>query len=150
MSPPLGGRRDRRGGHSHHLAPAYASDREGDNERGDPGQNAEAATARGMTGMESSRHEGGADVLSSVDDLYVALGVRLRERPGARWMVEMHPRTRADFDLHAFNDRFGADDIRLYESRYVAPGEYHLSQRGFGSGSDMSADEADYWPRSSG
>jgi hypothetical protein len=130
--------------------PAYTSDREGDNEHGDPGENAEAAAACWMTGMDSSRHEGGADVLSSPSDLYVALGVRLRERPGARWMVEMHPRTRADFDLEAFNDRFGADDVRLYASRYVAPGEYRLSQRGFGWGSDKGPDEADYWPPSSG
>jgi hypothetical protein len=103
-----------------------------------------------MIGVESSRHEGGADVLTSPDDLYTALGVRLRERPGARWMVEMHPRTRADFDLDAFNDRFRDDDVRIYASRYVAPGEYRLSQRGFGSGSDTGPDEADYWPSSSG
>ena len=81
-----------------------------------------------------SRHEGGSDVLGSAADLYVALGIRLRERPGARWMVEMHPRTRADFDLDAFNDRFDAQDVRIYASRYVAPGEYRLSQRGFGTG----------------
>jgi hypothetical protein len=65
-------------------------------------------------------------------------------------MVEMHPRTRADFDLKAFNNRFGADDVRIYASRYVAPGEYHLSQRGFGSGTDTGPDEADYWPSSNG
>ncbi|MDQ3949092.1 MAG: hypothetical protein M3282_01990 [Gemmatimonadota bacterium] len=100
--------------------------------------------------MDSSRHEGGADVLASPADLYVALGVRLRERPGARWMVEMHPRTRADFDLNAFNDRFGADDVRIYASRHVAPGEYRLLQRGFGTGSDAGPGEADFWPPSSG
>jgi hypothetical protein len=103
-----------------------------------------------MIGVDSSRHQGGADVLTSPADLYVALGVRLRERPGARWMVEMHPRTRADFDIGAFNDRFAADDVRIYASRYVSPGEYHLSQRGFGSGSDSGPGEADYWPSSSG
>ena len=81
--------------------------------------------------MGSSRHEGGYDVLASPDDLYVALGVRLRERPGARWMVEMHPETRAEFDLEDFNIRFGFQDVRLFESRYVALGEYHLLQRGF-------------------
>jgi hypothetical protein len=100
--------------------------------------------------VDSSRHEGGADVLASPADLYVALGVRLRERPGARWMVEMHPRTRGDFDLRAFNDRFGAADVRIYARQDIAPGEYRLSQRGFGSGSDTGPDEADYWPRSSG
>jgi hypothetical protein len=103
-----------------------------------------------MTGMDSSRHEGGADVLASPGDLYVALGVRIRERPGARWMVEMHPGTRAEFDLEAFNDRFDAYDVRIYASRYVAPGEYRLSQRGFGMGSDAGPDEADRWPVSSG
>ena len=100
--------------------------------------------------MANSRHEGGADVLASVADLYVALGVRVRERPGARWMVEMHPRTRADFDLAAFEDYFGARDVRLYASGRVAPGEYRLSQRGFGTGSDAGPDEADRWPASSG
>jgi hypothetical protein len=100
--------------------------------------------------MESSRHEGGADVLATPADLYVALGARLRERPGARWMVEMHPMTRADFDLVAFNERFGAHDVRLYANRYVAPGEYRLSQRGFGTGSDTGPGETDYWPASSG
>jgi hypothetical protein len=100
--------------------------------------------------MDDSRHEGGADVLCSAADLYIALGVRLRERPGARWMVEMHPRTRTDFDLDAFNDRFDAHDIRIYASRYVALGEYRLSQRGFGSGTDRGPDETDYWPASSG
>ncbi|MFN2566480.1 MAG: hypothetical protein ABR499_15900 [Gemmatimonadaceae bacterium] len=103
-----------------------------------------------MTGLDNSRHEGGADILASAGDLYVALGVRLRERPGARWMVEMHPRTRADFDLDAFTDRFGAHDVRIYASRYVAPDEYRLSQRGFGMGSDTGPDEADYWPATSG
>ena len=98
--------------------------------------------------MENSRHEGGADVLTSVTDLYVAVGVRLRERPGARWMVEMHPRTRADFDLDAFNDRFTRADVRIYASRYVAPGEYRLLQRGFGTGGRSGRDEPDAWPRS--
>jgi hypothetical protein len=102
-----------------------------------------------VTALDNSRHEGGADVLASPADLYVALGVRLRERPGARWMVEMHPRTRADFDLDAFNDRFDAHDVRIYASRYVAPGEYRLSQRGFGTGSGIGRDEADTWPASS-
>ena len=100
--------------------------------------------------MDSSRHQGGSDVLTSPDDLYVALGVRLRERPGARWMVEMHPQTRAEFDLDAFNDRFGAEDVRIYASSYVAPGEYRLSQRGFGEGTDTGPDETDYWPASRG
>ena len=86
--------------------------------------------------MGSSRHEGGSDILTSVDDLYMALGVRLRERPGARWIVAMHPETRAEFDLEDFNIRFGFQDIRLDECRYVAPGEYHLSQRGFGLSGD--------------
>jgi hypothetical protein len=98
-----------------------------------------------MTDLESSRHEGGADIVASPAELYVALGVRLRERPGARWMVEMHPATRAEFDLKEFNFRFGMQDVRIYESRYVSPGEYHLSQRGFGAGSDAHAD----WPASS-
>jgi hypothetical protein len=100
--------------------------------------------------MDPSRHEGASDVLTSADDLQVALGVRLRERPGARWMVEMHPGTRAAFDLAAFNQRFGAHDVRIYASRYVAPGEYRLAQRGFGTGSDTGPDEADHWPESSG
>jgi hypothetical protein len=86
--------------------------------------------------MSGSRHESGADVLTSADDLYVALGVRLRERPGARWMVEMHPETRATFDLEDFSIRFGSQDVRLYENRYISRGEYHLSQRGFGRGGD--------------
>jgi hypothetical protein len=102
-----------------------------------------------MTGWDDSRHEGGADVLGSPADLYVALGVRLRERPSTRWMVEMHPRTRAEFDLKTFDERFGAHDVRLYTSRYVAPGEYRLSQRGFGVGSDAGPGEADRWPASS-
>ncbi len=100
--------------------------------------------------MANSRHEGGADVLASAADLYVALGVRLRERPGARWMVEMHPRTRADFDLAAFEHHFGAQGVRIYETSRVRPGEYYLSQRGFGTGSDAGPDEADRWPASSG
>jgi hypothetical protein len=99
--------------------------------------------------MIDSRHEGGADVLGSPADLYVALGVRLRERPGAPWMVEMHPRTRAEFDVETFSGRFGDHDIRIYASRYVAPGEYRLSQRGFGSGSDVGPGEADRWPTGS-
>jgi hypothetical protein len=92
--------------------------------------------------MSASRHEGGADVLTSADDLYVALGVRLRERPGARWMVEMHPETRSRFDVEDFEIRFGSQDVRLYESRYVAPGEYRLSQRGFGFAGDPSVADA--------
>jgi hypothetical protein len=103
-----------------------------------------------MTGSRDSRHEGGSDVLMSPADLYFALGVRLRERPGARWVVEMHPQTREEFDLDAFNDRFATEDVRIYASRYVPPGEYRLSQRGFGEGSDMGPDEPDYWPASSG
>jgi hypothetical protein len=103
-----------------------------------------------MTGLDDTRHEGGADVLGSPAALYVALGVRLRERPSKRWMVEMHPRTRAEFDLKTFEERFGAQhDVRLYASRYVAPGEYRLSQRGFGSGSDAGPGGADRWPVSS-
>jgi hypothetical protein len=102
-----------------------------------------------MMRLDDSRHEGGADVLGSSVDLYVALGVRLRERPGARWMVEMHPRTRAEFDIAKFNERFGAHDVRIYASRYVAPGEYRLSQRGFGTGNDAGPDETDRWPASS-
>jgi hypothetical protein len=82
--------------------------------------------------MESSRHEGGSDVLTTSDDLYVALGVRLRERPGARWMVEIHPETLARFDLVDFRVCFGAQDVRLVESRYIERGEFRLSQRGFG------------------
>ena len=81
--------------------------------------------------MGESRHESGADVLTSPADLYIALGIRLRERPGARWMVEMHPETRADFDLEEFSIRFGSQDVRLFENRYIPRGEYHLSQRGF-------------------
>jgi hypothetical protein len=81
--------------------------------------------------MESSRHEGGSDVLTSSEDLYVALGVRLRERPGARWMVEIHPDTWADFDLVEFQMCFGSQDVRFHESRYVVRGEFRLSQRGF-------------------
>lgn len=99
--------------------------------------------------MDDSRHEGGADVLKSAADLYFALGVRLRERPSARWVVEMHPRTRAEFDLDAFNDRFATEDVRLYANSYVRPGEYRLRQRGFGEGSDTGPDETDYWPPSS-
>lgn len=105
--------------------------------------------AREMTRLDNSRHEGGADILSSPADLYVALGVRLRERPGGRWMVEMHPTTRREFDLDAFNGRFRLHDVRVYASRYVAPGEYRLSQRGFGMGPDTGPDESDRWPASS-
>ena len=103
-----------------------------------------------MSAFDDSRHEGGADVLVSPADLFVALGVRLRERPGARWMVEMHPRTRGDFDLETFNSRFADHDVRIYASRFVAPGEYRLSQRGFGTGSDSGPGETDRWPASSG
>ena len=103
-----------------------------------------------MSAFGESRHEGGADVLESEADLYFALGVRLRERPGVRWMVEMHPTTRAEFDLERFNERFAAEDVRIYASRYVAAGEYRLSQRGFGTGSDGGAGESDRWPVSSG
>ncbi len=80
--------------------------------------------------MGSSRHQGGADVLTSAADLYVALGVRLRERPGVRWMVEMHPTTAADFDREDFDRLFGLQDVKVYESRYVRPGEYRLLPRG--------------------
>jgi hypothetical protein len=102
-----------------------------------------------VSAPHDSRHEGGADVLGTPADLYVALGVRLRERPGARWMVEMHPRTRAEFDLETFSERFAGHDVRIYASRYVAPGEYRLSQRGFGTGSDAGPGETDRWPASS-
>jgi hypothetical protein len=82
--------------------------------------------------MEISRHEGGSDILTSADDLAVALGVRLRERPGARWVVQMHPETLAEFDVTEFEARFGAHDVTLDESSYIVPGEYHLAQSGFG------------------
>ncbi len=95
--------------------------------------------------MDNSRHEGGADVLASTADLYIALGVRIRERPGARWMIEMHPRTRAEFDVPGFNARFGVNDVRICASRYVAPGEYRLLQRGFGTGVDTGDDAAGRW-----
>src|SRR5919199_3192797 len=95
--------------------------------------------------MSASRHEGGSDVLTSADDLYVALGVRLRECPGARWMVEMHPETWSRFDVEDFEIRFGSQDVRVYESRYVVPGEYRLSRRGFGVAGDSSL--ADAGPR---
>jgi len=101
-----------------------------------------------MSALGNSRHEGGADVLETVADLFAALGVRLCERPGARWMVEMHPGTRSEFDLVGFNDRFAGQDVRIYASRYVAPGEYHLSQRGFGMGSDAGSGEPDRRPAS--
>jgi hypothetical protein len=87
--------------------------------------------------MDPSRHEGASDVLTSADDLQVALGVRLRERPGARWMVEMHPETIAGFDREEFHLRFGSQDVRLYESRCITPGEFHLSQRGFGTSGEV-------------
>jgi hypothetical protein len=103
-----------------------------------------------MSGLSGSRREGGGDVLSSPADLYVALGARIRERPDARWMVEMHPATRTDFDLDAFNDRFGSDDVRIYASRYVAPGEYRLLRRGFGTGVDGAPDGNDFSPRGTG
>jgi hypothetical protein len=102
-----------------------------------------------MTALGDSRHEGGADVLESMADLFVALGVRLRERPGTRWMVEMHPTTRSEFDIGRFNARYGSHDVRIYASRYVAPGEYRLSQRGFGTGGDGGSGESDRWPASS-
>jgi hypothetical protein len=83
--------------------------------------------------MGPSRHDGASDVLTSANDLRVALGVRLRERPGARWMVEMHPETLAGFDVEDFHLCFGTQDVRLRESRSVMPGEFHLLQRGFGT-----------------
>lgn len=89
--------------------------------------------------MGSSRHEGGADILTSPADLYVALGVRLRERPGARWVLEMHPETGARFDRAELDRCFGSQDLRICERRDVAPGEYHLSQWGF----DCSGDTRD-------
>lgn len=92
---------------------------------------------------DSSRREGGGDVLSTPAALYVALGVRLRERPDARWVVEMHPSTRSDFNLQAFDARFGTQNVRIHLSRYVAPGEYRLLRRGFGTGGDTAADDAD-------
>lgn len=93
--------------------------------------------------MTTSRHEGGADVLTSEADLYVALGVRLRERPGMRWMVEIHPSTRARFDFAAFEHRFGSQDVWICERGDVAPGEYHLSQRGFDAGKKKSGSPGD-------
>ena len=81
--------------------------------------------------MTASRHERGADILTSEGDLHVALGVRLRERPGMRWILEIHPKTRARFDLDAFERRFGPQSVWICERGDVAPGEYHLSQRGF-------------------
>jgi hypothetical protein len=96
-----------------------------------------------MSAFDSSRREGGGDVLPTPAALYVALGVRLRERPDARWMVEMHPSTRTDFDVRAFDARFGAHDVRIHVSRYVAPGEYRLLRRGFGTGGDTPVDSAD-------
>jgi hypothetical protein len=80
--------------------------------------------------MNGSRHYGGADVLTSAADLYVALGVRLRERPGVRWMIEMHPATATDFDRTNFDRLFGGQDVSFYETRRVQPGEFRLSPRG--------------------
>ena len=102
-----------------------------------------------MTPIENSRHESGADILASPADLDLALEARIRERPGARWMVEMHPTTRREFDFEAFNERFRHSDVRVFASRYVAPGEYRLLQRGFGSGAATGPDETDRWPGSS-
>ena len=82
--------------------------------------------------MDFSRHESGSDIVGSLDDLYVALGVRLRERPGARWMVEIHPDTWAGLDLVDFQKCFDSQDVLFSESAYVARGEFQLSQRGFG------------------
>ena len=84
--------------------------------------------------MGPSHHDAGCDVLGSADDLCVALGVRLRERPGAHWMVEMHPETAAEFDRADFHIRFDPRLVQLYESRYVTRGEFRLSQRGFATG----------------
>lgn len=84
--------------------------------------------------MGPSRHDAGRDLLTSQDDLHVALGVRLRQQPGSRWMVEMHPETSRDFDRADFDGRFGPQDVRLYESRYIPRGEYRLSQRSSGAG----------------
>ncbi|MFN2567715.1 MAG: hypothetical protein ABR499_22195 [Gemmatimonadaceae bacterium] len=86
--------------------------------------------------MGSSRHQGGADILASAADLYVALGVRLRERPGVRWMIEMHPATATDFDREGFDRLFGLQDVKFYESPTVRPGEYRLSPRGLAPSSD--------------
>ena len=95
-----------------------------------------------MNLFDSSRREGGGDVLSTPAALYIALGVRLRERPDARWMVEMHPSTRSDFDVKAFDARFGTHDVRIHVSRYVAPGEFRLLRRGFGTGGGTPIDDA--------
>ena len=94
-----------------------------------------------MNLFDSSRREGGGDVLSTPAALYVALGVRLRERPDARWIVEMHPSTRSDFDVTAFDARFAAHDVRIHVSRYVAPGEFRVLRRGFGTGGDTAVDD---------
>ena len=96
-----------------------------------------------MNFFDSSRREGGGDVLSTPAALYVALGVRLRERPDARWMIEMHPSTRSDFDVKAFDARFATHDVRIHVSRYVAPGEFRLLRRGFGTGGDSAHDAND-------
>ena len=45
--------------------------------------------------------------------------------------MEINPRTRARFDDATFNRRFGSADVRICERSSVAPGEYHLFQRGF-------------------
>ena len=81
--------------------------------------------------MARSRHEGGSDILSSPEDLYVALGVRLRERPGAHWVVEMHPETRAAFDSAVLARYIGSAEVRLDENSHIARGEFHLMQHGF-------------------
>ena len=83
--------------------------------------------------MSDSRHVGGSDVLTSVADLYVALGVRLRERPGAHWRVEMHPQTRAMFDIVLFHQRVGTHHVHVNENSRVRRGEFHLMQHGFGA-----------------
>jgi hypothetical protein len=55
-------------------------------------------------------------------------------------------RRSASVSEYASLSSFGADDVRIYATRYVPPGEYHMSQRAFGSGSDTGPDEADYRP----
>jgi len=80
-----------------------------------------------------SRHDGGSDVLTNADDLYIALGVRLRERPGAGWVVEMHPRTRATFDMGLLRQRVRPGQVRVHENSHVPIGEFHLMQHGFGA-----------------
>ena len=97
--------------------------------------------------MGPSRHDGGSDVLTSPGDLYVALGVRLRERPGSRWVVEMHPETSAGFDVDEFRRCCGSQEVSFQDSGAVAPGEFRLTQRGFASAED---DEPGARPRRSG